>query len=83
MLEEKIEYLKNAKKSRIWTKIELDIEILIDDTYFQSESDKLSFYREIENIETLEELDEVEADMVSKIEPERHETTHGSPHARG
>lgn len=66
MLEEKIENLKNARKTRIWTRVELDIETLIDESFFQSESDKLSFYREIENIETLEELDEVETEMREK-----------------
>jgi transcription-repair coupling factor (superfamily II helicase) len=64
MLEEKIEEMKNARKARIWTKIELEISYVIGDDAFRSEQDKLSFYREIENIETLEELEEVEEGMM-------------------
>ena len=64
MLEEKIEEMKNARKARIWTKIELEISYVIGDDAFQTEQDKLSFYREIENIETLEELEEVEEGMM-------------------
>ncbi len=63
MLEEKIEELKDEKKKRVWTKIELDISYTIPDEYFLSESDKLSFYREIENIETLDELEEIEKEL--------------------
>jgi transcription-repair coupling factor (superfamily II helicase) len=63
MLEEKVEELKNARKTRIWTKIELELSYVISDEYFASEADKLSFYREIENIETLEELEEIEGEL--------------------
>lgn len=66
MLEEKIEELKDEKKKRIWTKIEFDISYIIPDECFLSESDKLSFYREIENIETIEELDEIEKEFNGK-----------------
>lgn len=63
MLEEKIEELKDERKKRAWTKIELDISYMIPDEYFLSETDKLNFYREIENIETMEELEEIEKEM--------------------
>ena len=63
MLEEKVSELKNARKTRIWTKIELELSYVIPDEYFASEADKLSFYREIENIETLEELEEIEGEL--------------------
>jgi transcription-repair coupling factor (superfamily II helicase) len=66
MLEEKVEELKNARKTREWTKIELELSCVIGDEYFASEEDKLSFYREIENIETLEELEEIESEMIGK-----------------
>ena len=68
MLEEKITELKEAKKARVWTKIELELSYLIEDSFFASEADKLSFYREIENIETLEELDEIEEGLRIKNE---------------
>lgn len=66
LLEEKVEELKYSRKTRIWTKIEIDLSYIIPDEYFASEEDKLSFYREIENIETLEELEEVESEMMEK-----------------
>ncbi len=75
MLEEKIEELKDEKKKRVWTKIELDISYTIPDEYFLSESDKLSFYREIENIETLDELEEIEEELRVKNDAWRIEDT--------
>lgn len=67
MLEERIEELKNAKKKKVFTKIELEISHFIPDSAFLSEQDKLNFYREIENIESIEELEEVEEEMMEKI----------------
>jgi len=66
MLEEKISELKEEKKTRTWTKIELELSYVIPDEYFSSDADKLSFYREIENIETLAELEEVEEELRMK-----------------
>lgn len=65
MLEEKIEDLKqhpdqprnlvfSLKKS---CTIELSVSAGIPDSYFLSESDKLHFYREIEQIEDVEDLE--------------------------
>ena len=63
LLEERIAELREEKKKRILTKIELDISYVIPTEYFLSEADKLNFFREIENLETIEELEEMENDM--------------------
>lgn len=63
MLEEKIAELKQEKRSRTPTKIELDLSYVIEDREFASELDKLNFFREIENIETLEELSKIEEEF--------------------
>jgi TRCF domain len=43
----------------------LSIDAFIDDNLFSSELDKINFYREIENIRTLEELEMVKKDFFS------------------
>lgn len=63
LLEERIAELRQEKKKRILTKIELDISYILPDEYFLSEADKLNFFREIESLETVEELDEMENEM--------------------
>ena len=63
LLEERIAELRDEKKKRILTKIELDISYILPEEYFLSEWDKLNFFREIENLETLEELEEIETQM--------------------
>lgn len=63
LLEERISEIKEEKKKRVLTKIELDISYIIPTEYFLSESDKLNFFREIENLETLNELDEMEDEI--------------------
>ncbi len=55
--------MREEKKKRPITKIELDISYILPDEYFLSEADKLNFFREIESLETLEELDEMEIEM--------------------
>jgi transcription-repair coupling factor (superfamily II helicase) len=55
--------LREEKKKRTLTKIELDISYILPDEYFLSEVDKLGFFREIESLETLEELDEMESEI--------------------
>lgn len=66
MLEEKIEELKNEqtqskdsqkKEVKIKTVIDLMITALIPDSYFLNETDKLNFYREIEFIENISDLE--------------------------
>jgi transcription-repair coupling factor (superfamily II helicase) len=62
MLEEKIEELKTntdetSKAPSIQTQIDLMISASIPDSYFLSETDKLNFYREIELIESREDLE--------------------------
>jgi len=42
------------------TKVDLDMDYHIPDDFFLSELDKLNFYRELENIETIEELQTLE-----------------------
>lgn len=60
LLEKKIEELKQDEKSSGKTpqsvKIDLDISAFIPDEYFNTESDKLNFYKELEFIGNLEEL---------------------------
>ena len=63
LLEERIAELREEKKKRLLTKIELDISYILPDEYFLSEADKLNFFREIESLETLEELDEMESEI--------------------
>lgn len=67
MLEEKIAEIKDEKQKKKPVKIELELSYALDDSLFLSESDKLNFFREIENIETLEELDAMEEEMMEKI----------------
>ena len=62
MLEEKIEELKTntdetSKAPSIQTQIDLMISASIPNSYFLSETDKLNFYREIELIESREDLE--------------------------
>jgi transcription-repair coupling factor (superfamily II helicase) len=49
--------------SDLITKIELDISYTLPDELFLSEADKLNFFREIESLETVEELDTMEVEM--------------------
>ncbi len=59
LLEKKIFELKNAKNNIkiIDTIIDLNIECYINDNYFNSETDKINFYKEIENIEEENDLE--------------------------
>lgn len=68
MLEEKISELKDEKQKKIFTKIELDLPFILQDDYFISELDKLNFYREVENIETFEELESLKNEFLYKDE---------------
>ena len=62
MLEEKIEELKmeqkqgTPQKKKTFPTIDLQISAKVPDEYFQSETDKIQFYREIESLESLEDL---------------------------
>jgi transcription-repair coupling factor (superfamily II helicase) len=49
----------------IITKIDLDIEVFIPDDFFGSELDKINFYREIELINDLEELENIKMDFIN------------------
>ena len=59
MLEEKIEWLKKNPEKRevdkIDTKIDLHISAFVPNSYFNSETDKLNFYREIESLDTIDD----------------------------
>lgn len=71
MLEEKIEELKlkneshweNTSKIKVDTTIDLNVEAYIEWHLFQSELDKIHFYKEIENISDFEELEEIIQDF--------------------
>lgn len=62
LLESKIEELRSGTKrpTLLDIKIELDLNLVLEDTLFTSDMDKLNFYRNIESIQTLEELAEFE-----------------------
>lgn len=58
LLEEKIEELKNWKKKlNNLCQIELWLSFYISDDFFSSEADKIHFFRNIESIETEDDLD--------------------------
>ena len=72
MIEEKIEELQKTQSwkdklktntKKINTKIDLNIESYIKDDFFTSELDKINFYREIETIENLKDLNEIITDF--------------------
>gem|GEM_PF-1650665 len=73
MLEEKIEDLKleknilsdeDQKHKRINIKIDLNIEAYLDNTFFTSEIDKLNFYKELEYIDNLADLQNIIDDFL-------------------
>ena len=72
MLEEKIEELKlksvDFKDEKITKKIETTIDLnvwaYLDDAFFNSELDKINFYREIESISDLEDLENLVGDFI-------------------
>ncbi len=75
LLEKKIYELKNQKNNIkiIDTIVDLNIECFINDNYFNSETDKINFYKEIESIESEQDLDLLVEDFKninSKIEQE-------------
>jgi len=51
------------KYKRITTTIDLNIWAYIDDSYFSSELDKINFYREIESLDSLEDLENIISDF--------------------
>lgn len=58
LLEEKIEELRNGKTLvKNDCKIELDISYFIDNDFFDSELDKIRFFRNIESVDTIEDLE--------------------------
>ncbi|MDD5769341.1 MAG: CarD family transcriptional regulator [Candidatus Gracilibacteria bacterium] len=75
LLEDKIEELKmqtnilqessskNKENKRIETTIDLNISAYLGDNFFDSELDKINFYREIESIGDLEELENLICDF--------------------
>ncbi len=65
MLEEKIEELTSGKVRIPPCKIDLDISYQIPESFFENEIDKISFFRDIESIETQEDLDTVYENFTS------------------
>lgn len=65
MIEDKIEELSNTRKKeeKTITKIDLNIDIWVDDNYFSSQIDKINYYREIETIDDLESLNDIITDF--------------------
>ena len=78
MLEEKVEELKqnsgNSKKDNIDIKIDLSLEAFISDKYFTSEIDKLNFYREIETLNSINDLNNL-IDSFKRINPDFDKNT--------
>lgn len=70
LLEEKIDFLRQGKQNKNLTKIDLELSYVIPDEYFDSEADKLSFFRDIESIETLEDLDQAKETFETENMPE-------------
>lgn len=68
MLEEKVSELKENKKKRPDTKIDLNISYVLPEDIFLSQTDKLAFFREVESIETLEELENIQENMANDFE---------------
>lgn len=79
MLEEKIEELKNAisqgediTPSHIDTPptvIELNISAYIHDEYFENELDKLNFYKELEYLDTPEDIEILQKEFLDETRP--------------
>jgi transcription-repair coupling factor (superfamily II helicase) len=63
LLENKVEELRTGEKKSSFLDIgiDLNISIVLDDTLFTSDIDKLNFYRNLESVESLTELDSFEA----------------------
>ena len=63
---------------KINTKIDLQLNIWVPDSYFDSDLDKINFYREIESVSQLEDLEELISDFRQennvKIFPEEMDT---------
>lgn len=70
LLEEKISTIKNGKKDTNVCKIDLELSYVIDTDEFDSEMDRLAFFRDIESIETLEDLDMTESTFRTADMPE-------------
>jgi transcription-repair coupling factor (superfamily II helicase) len=70
LIEEKILELKNNDKkwqeNKIETKIDLNINIFIEDEFFNSELDKINFYREIEYIKDFDDLENLKKEINKK-----------------
>lgn len=62
LLENKVEELRTGEKKSSFLDIgiDLDISIVLDDALFTSDIDKLNFYRNLESVESLAELDSFE-----------------------
>jgi transcription-repair coupling factor (superfamily II helicase) len=62
LLENKVEELRTGEKKSSFLDIgiDLDISIVLDDSLFTSDIDKLNFYRNLESVESLAELDSFE-----------------------
>lgn len=72
LLERKIEEIKQTSTltpiETFETTIDLQVEAYIPDSYFNGEADKLNFYREIESIQSLEDIDAIRKDF-AEINP--------------
>ena len=74
LLEDAITKLRNSWESwthsdrKVKTLIDLPINTYISEEYFMTESDKLNFYREIESLESLEELKTLKRDFIGDEE---------------
>jgi transcription-repair coupling factor (superfamily II helicase) len=66
MLEEKVEQIRTGKVyENNKTHIQLAISYAIDDIYFDSDIDKISFFRNVESLDTVQDIDTAEQSFLS------------------
>ncbi len=58
--------MRDGKRSEHQCKIDLELSYVIEDDAFDSQMDKLSFFRDIESIDTLEDLDYAESTFLRR-----------------
>jgi transcription-repair coupling factor (superfamily II helicase) len=66
LLEEKVAELRDGKKRAPDAKIDLDLSYGIPDSFFDSEIDKLHFFRSLESVSSLDELETARASFFDR-----------------
>ena len=79
LLEEKIAALKDwstPQQQRPRTQVDIALDTYVSDEYFLSEADKLNFYREIQAVEDLQELEILKTSMLDDTKSEESHSLH-------